>query len=247
MLNNITLKRIRPGTYFLIILIDGIESRRSSPITIQVVPAVISIFPSVSETLVAVMTIIIILILNTTYSNVYITILSFVLAGLELLVVQQSAKGFIFQTLSFSILSLLIVINGYMAISEIKNGDDSHFSNIRAKVYAKFTKQRLFPKNSDVPLVPSPASEVRRSLSNGNGNEDDKPKENYLIPFKKRSFKDKVISLFTPFSYEYDRNQIIEDAFYYPQRFITAILLGILTFAYFCYQVTTYFLSVISR
>lgn len=242
-LSNLTIKRIRPGTYRLIFVIEGMESMMSPPITINIVPASISIFPDVSEPLVACFTIVIILILNTIYANVYISILSIFLAGLEILLVQQSTKGETFQVLSLSILSLLVILNGYMTISEIMYDKEAHFSNKRIKVYLEYTRQHLFEKRAKPQEDLSSPS--RKPLK-----EEEDPEEKcdgYIVAFKKRSFKDRVVSIFTPFTYELDRNMRIQDAFFYPQRFMAAILLGMLTFIYFCFQVTTTFLSLLNR
>ena len=251
-LTNLTVKRIRPGTYHLFFLIEGMESIMSPPITINIVPASISIFPDVSEPLVACFTIVIILVLNTIYANVFISILSIFLAGLEILLVQQSTKGETFQVLSLTILSLLVILNGYMTISELSVDENrkAHFSYIRIEVYKKYTLQILF-ENRPIPCETDKTSPSKKALKEKEdeekGIDPDEGHIGYIIPFKKRSFIERVASMIRPFTYELDHNQRIQDAFYYPQRFMAAILLGMLTFIYFCFQVTKTFLSLLAR
>ena len=234
--SNISFNKIRSGIFYLVFIVQGIESQKSPAITIEALSSANSIFPSLAEMLTAVIAILLILAMNTVYMNGYMSFLAVFISALEILIVQQSDKGVTFQIVTFLVLGSLTIINGYMTFNELVYGPTIYFSNVRKRVFKKYTKQQLFGyiiKNSD--------GTHRKIPCNGTDGTSE------IIPFKKRSYFNQFKSIFTPFAYEYNNRLRIQDAFYFPQRFIAAILLGILAFVYFCYNITTFFLSLFSK
>ena len=67
------------------------------------------------------------------------------------------------------------------------------------------------------------------------------------VRFDKRGFKDRLLSLFKPFDYEYKRNLPILDAVFFPQHFLAATFLTVFVLIIVAYEITIFCLSFIDK
>ncbi len=68
-----------------------------------------------------------------------------------------------------------------------------------------------------------------------------------MAPFKRRGLVQRILGIVRPFEYEWRRGQPIEDAFFFPQRLIVAVLIGLLAFLFFAIKMIVFALDLIKR
>ena len=115
------------GSFYLVFLANGIESRRTDEIKITIDRIRNSIFPETFELAWSIITMIVIIFINSPYLNKFSHIAPILVVLLEVIVIQQSNKGIAFQITSFVIMGLMLFLNCKILREDINQNINPNF------------------------------------------------------------------------------------------------------------------------
>jgi hypothetical protein len=242
LIGDIKINRAISTVCYLVFVVEGIESNRSQAITIQSARRDTVFRTSVVEIVVTMAAILFVLVMNIGYGQMWLTVVALLLTVFEFFTIQQSDKGLLYQVIAFVTMALLIIINGHLMIKEFKVGTDAHFVDVKKNVFRAYTAQQLFNARPREVKTLTFAEKVLQ-----NSKSERAPTKPTFVHFKARSLGAKVCSILRTFDSEYNGQLPITDAFYYPPRFLAAVLLGFLAFLYFCLSVINFVFSLLNR
>lgn len=220
---SLSLTNLAEGTYYLVFIVNGIESQRSREINIVQIPNTESIFPDNFEIIYTSIMIFIVLISNLVLLNKYFTLISILVVAFEFVVIQQSNKQTTFQISSYFALGMLVFAY-ILAFPEEQKG--RIFASNRIKAYKLYTEIKFFG-NKYHPVVRKKKSLGWDTIYSG----DPLPKDfNINPPFHKLGWIQRMISLFKSFSIIITNPESSPDCFYFPQRLIATLLLALFIF-----------------
>lgn len=139
----IILDNITEGTFYMVFLVNGIESMRSKSIHIRVISDNVSVFPLWIEIFWSFVTVVLATSLNSIVLNKFYPIVTIIAVGIEIVFVQQSTNGILFAVVSYVILGHIIFFISTGIVNEIRQGSNANFANVRVQVFRQYTAQNL--------------------------------------------------------------------------------------------------------
>jgi hypothetical protein len=231
----------RPATYLMIFSVDGVEVKSGKiVITDNPVEEDANEVEKVEEVLPFVL-IALLIIANIPNLNRYFILVAICGCSVQLYYLTRSTLGSSYQIFGFSIVSILLFLNVIMFMDDVMKNGRTIFSEEKDQAFLEYTRRlinSLEKKDAD-------QSKEEEELKAEN-KEDDEKNEKGKDKDKDKNEKGFCLLLrevFVPFHFA--KNNDKGDAFYYPQRFLLAIILGFVAFVYVVFQLWIFFFSLL--
>lgn len=229
---------ITAGIYYMVFIIEGIESLRSKEIVFKVTENLSSFFPSSFETIWSCCTMALLIISNTLFLSKYFFLISILAVLVEFTIIEQSSKGLTFQVSSYIIFGFLTLVLLYAFTEEIANDDNGYFAKIRKECFRKYTIVQLFGSEK-IKIKARKLMKTRRELKAKKSHQEQKSK-NESESFICLIFKT-ALSLFQPF------DSSTPDAFFFPQQLLASFIINIYFFTLVAIKLFQTTISIINR
>ncbi len=227
---NVSFSITQPGIYMLVLSVDGVESK-TGLFNIQDQEAVtaaeedtLAYEDGIAYALVGVLVMV-----NVPRIGRFFMISAIGLIASELYFVTYTAKGTQYQVFVYIILSLIASYCIYALVEEYVTKGRNGFDGLSEQTSFAYTK-RMFERRS---LLSKEDSSVASSVTSRAEEKPLRPRWYWLV------------QPFIPFYFS--RHRVDSEAFYYPQRFVMSLVLGVLTFVYATVQICSFVVDLLNQ
>lgn len=214
---NVTFALLQPGTYMLVLEVDGVEAKTELfNIKDKEETEAAANDTTVYEDAIAYTLVVVLVLMNVPYIHRAFMVTAIGLIVAELYFVTYTNKGTQYQVFVYIILSLIAVYCVYLMVEELVDHGRNGFACLSDETALQYVRHMFKTKAN----LHSCDCDSMRELAVAKCLSDIPP-----IPLWQQ-----LLRPFIPFYFSRRRRD--DEAFYYPQRLILALLLGVLTFVY---------------
>ncbi len=198
--NNVSFTIDSPGTYIMILTVNGIEARSGQIVVSDSTVTSKSTFYQDCEAILPYVIIGLLILINIPILTRYFSVATVAVVILQICLVTQSDKGSSYQIFSYIILYGIVLLCVWAFVEEIITHGENNFNVMRDEAYMDYCRRLM-----NIPTIRDEETRLQGIF---------------------REFKD----LTRPFFVAKKKEDY--DAFYFPQRFIFSVFLGVIAFIY---------------